>query len=76
MKHEIKIEVPTAINRELACLNRKDIKPEKLAILLARQQYPWLDELLTLLTAAAQENVKHAIDQLFGEALTTINRDE
>ena len=76
MKHEIKIEVPTAINRELACLDREDIKPEKLAILLARQQYPWFDELLTLLTAAAQENVKHAIDELFAEALKTIQRDE
>ena len=76
MKHEIKIEVPTAINRELACLDRKDIKPEKIAILLARQQYPWLDELLTLLTAAAEKNVKHATDQLFAEALTTITTGE
>ena len=68
----ITIEIPLSINRELVQLDREDIKPEKLSIKLARQMYPWFDELLSLLTAEAQENCRRATNALFNEAFNTI----
>ena len=69
------IEIPLSINRELVTLDREDIKPEKLLIKLARQMYPWLDELLSLLTAEAHENCRCATNALFNEALKTIETE-
>lgn len=66
------IEIPLSINRELVQLDREDIKPEKLSITLARQMYPWFDELFSLLTAEAHENCRRATNALFNEALKTI----
>lgn len=68
----ITIEIPLSINRELVQLDREDIKPEKLSIKLARQMYPWFDELLSLLTAEAHENSRRATNALFNEAFNTI----
>lgn len=71
----ITIEIPLSINRELVKLDREDIKPEKLSIKLARQMYPWFDELLSLLIAEADENCRCATNALFNEALNTIETE-
>ncbi|MCG9134567.1 hypothetical protein J5I95_23125 [Candidatus Poribacteria bacterium] len=68
----ITIEIPLLINRELVQLDRKDIKPEKLAITLARQMHPWLDELLSLLIEETYKNTKRATHALFLEAFNRI----
>ena len=71
----ITIEIPLLINRELVQLDRKDIKPEKLAITLARQMHPWLDELLSLLIEEAHKNTKRATDALFIEAFNRVEME-
>ena len=71
----ITIEIPLSINRELVQLDRADIKPEKLSIKLARQMYPWFDDLLSLLIAEAYENQKYATYALFNEAFNTVETE-
>ena len=71
----INIEIPLLINRELVQLDRKDIKPEKLAITLARQMHPWFDELLSLLVEEAHKNTKRATHALFMEAINRVETE-
>ncbi len=71
----ITIEIPLSINRELVQIDREDIKPEKLSIKLARQMYPWFDDLLSLLIAEACENQKCATYALFNEAFNTVETE-
>ena len=68
------IQIPTSILRELNSLERDDLPP-KLAIQLARQMYPWLNELLKVLVSETQRIAKTQTDELFCEALFTVEKE-
>ena len=68
------IQIPTSILRELNSLERKDLPP-KLAIQLARQMYPWLNELLKVLVVESQRIAKTRTDKLFSEAIFTVDKE-
>ena len=68
------IQIPTSILRELNSLERKDLPP-KLSIQLARQMYPWLNELLKALVIESQRITKTRTDELFSEAIFTVDKE-
>ncbi|MDE0017795.1 MAG: hypothetical protein OXU51_16550 [Candidatus Poribacteria bacterium] len=68
------IQIPISILRELTSLERDDLPP-KLAIQLARQMYPWFDQLLQVLIIEAERIAKTRTDELFSEALFTVEKE-
>ena len=68
------IQIPISILRELNSLERNDLPP-KLAIQLARQMYPWLNELLKILVVEAERITETRTDELFCEALFTVEKE-
>lgn len=73
---ELKIELSDFIVKTLASLDHPHL-PELVSVKLARQMYPWVDELFETLKKECKKHVvKQTTDELFWEAILGVEKSE